>query len=466
MFAIPGIVLLVAAIYARPQEVFVSLAALPLLHVTLGLALFGWVLDLRLRITELRWSALDAWVLGFLLWATLSAVIRTPGTAPAQALELAICAALYFLIAHGVQTFRALGVVAGSVLAMAIFVSSVAVEQRLEPTGCIQIDESVPGDTTGGEWDGRPCLVARDCYLGDAEPGAQYMCEHVGRLGTTTVGRGRIRYRGVLQDPNELALAAAVGLPLAFAVGFAGRRRVWAKALLVFTFALVLLCVVLTGSRGGQLVFLAVLAVPFARRFGVRGLVMGAVLALPLLLLGGRGGGEASTSKVERVDAWAEALSIWRAHPLIGAGLGQFGRYHYLTAHNSYLLALAELGLPGMLLFSGIVYMGGKIPFLAWRRSEDAQSVQSGEGAVELVRPWGMGLLAAFAGLSVGIFFLSFAYHYVFWIYVGLSGALASCIRRHDPAERHRFGWRDVALLLGGTFGMIALVHLYARSVY
>ena len=43
-------------------------------------------------------------------------------------------------------------------------------------------------------------------------------------------------------------------------------------------------------------------------------------------------------------------------------GLGQFGEYHYLTAHNSYLLALAELGPIGMLLFSIVVYLSLKIP--------------------------------------------------------------------------------------------------------
>ena len=53
---------------------------------------------------------------------------------------------------------------------------------------------------------------------------------------------------------------------------------------------------------------------------------------------------------------------MWRSHPFLGVGLGQFGEYHYLTAHNSYLLALAELGFPGMVLFSSIVYLSIKIP--------------------------------------------------------------------------------------------------------
>ena len=95
-------------------------------------------------------------------------------------------------------------------------------------------------------------------YLGDAEPGAEYLCERIGLFGTTSVGRGRVRYRGVLQDPNELALAGGIGLPLAFALGGVPRRSLGRGMLVALTLALVLLCAVLTGSRSGQLVFVAV----------------------------------------------------------------------------------------------------------------------------------------------------------------------------------------------------------------
>lgn len=466
MFAIPGILLLLVAIYARPQEAFAWLSGVPLLHAAFALAMFGLTLDVRLGITRLRLSPLDPWVLAFLGWATLTTLIRAPGNVPHHAFELAVCATLYFLVAHGVQSFRALAVVSGSVLAMVILVSAVAVEQRFEPTGCIEVDESTPGDTTSGKHDGRPCTTPRDCYLGDAEPGAQYLCEHVGMLGTSSIGKGRVRYRGVLQDPNELALTAAIGMPLAFALGFSRRRKFWASVGLALVFALVAVCTVLTGSRGGQLVFLATLAVPFAHRFGVRGLALGGFLAAPLLLLGGRAGFEASTSTTERADCWAEAISLWRDNPLLGVGLSQFGKYHYLTAHNSYLLALAELGLPGLLVFSGLVYAAGKIPLTAFQRTFTEGAPEALPGAVEVVRPWSMGLLAAYAGLVVGIFFLSFAYHYVFWIYLGLSAALANAISRHDSAVSFRLGPRDFVLVGAIAFGIIGVVYLYVRSVH
>ena len=54
MFALPAVCVLVLLIYAHPQDYFEFLQAAPLLHVCLGLALFGMALDLRLGNTRLR----------------------------------------------------------------------------------------------------------------------------------------------------------------------------------------------------------------------------------------------------------------------------------------------------------------------------------------------------------------------------------------------------------------------------
>jgi hypothetical protein len=83
--------------------------------------------------------------------------------------------------------------------------------------------------------------------------------------------------------------------------------------------------------------------------------------------------------------------------------------------------------------------------------------------AVGVARPWAMALLAAFAGLCVGIFFLSFAYHYLLWIYIGLAGALFSAVRAHDTNFRVRFGWKDLAFVIAADLGIIMAVYLYLK---
>jgi len=461
MFAIPGIIAIVIFIYARPQEFFERLRVVPFLYLFFGLAVLGLVLDLRLNNSRLRATPQLPWVAAFLVWATLGVLIRAPSSAVEHATALSICVALYLLIAHGVQSFRALHVVAGVVLCMVLLVCSVGAQQGFADTGCVIVDESVPGDSASGKPDGRPCLTPRNCYTNEAEPGAEYQCEHIGLLGTTSIGHGRVRYRGVLQDPNELALAGGVGLPLAFAFSQASGRSFARRLVAVVSFVLVLVCAVLTASRGGQLVFLAVLAAYFVKRLGSAGVLLGGVMAAPLLLLGGRGGEDASSSTIERIDCWAEALSMWRSHPFLGVGLGQFNEYHYMTAHNSYLLALAELGFPGLLLFGIILYLSAKIPVAALAQLRAAAPDVSDN--LRLTRAWAIALLAASVGLAVGIFFLSFTYHYVLWIYIGLCGALYSAIRRHDASFRVKLSLADLAAIALTSIAMIVFVFLYTR---
>jgi O-antigen ligase len=459
MLAIPGIVALVVFIYARPQEFYEPLRAVPFLYVFLGLALYGALLDLRLGNLRLRATPQLPWVALLLAWGAATVLIRDLHAAIGSIFELSICVILYLLVAHGVQSFRALRTVAGVVLAMVVLVCGVGVHQGFSPTGCVVVDES---DENSGTPDGRPCASVRTCYLGEAEPGAEYTCEHIGLLGTTSVGRGRVRYRGVLQDPNELALAGGIGLPLAFAFGRRPRKR--RRIFKALTFALVVTCIVLTRSRGGQLVLLAVLGSYFLIYFGKKGFAVGALLAAPVLLLGGRDSAEASSSTLQRLDCWSEALSLGRSHPLLGVGLGRFAEYNELTAHNSYLLALSELGLPGMIVFSIVMYLSAKIPFviLAQTASPGAAGGIESEG-VAVARPWAMALIAAMVGLGAGVFFLSFTYHYVLWIYVGLTGALYQAVRAHHPSLRVPFGWRDLMLVAMADAAIVVVVYAYVR---
>ena len=87
-----------------------------------------------------------------------------------------------------------------------------------------------------------------------------------------------MRWRGTLGDPNELALALGAIMPFAFAFASASRKK-RTSALCVGVVALLLATVVLTGSRGGQLVVLTVFGVYFVRRYGWKGAILAAVFA-------------------------------------------------------------------------------------------------------------------------------------------------------------------------------------------
>src|SRR5262245_8587450 len=129
MLAIPGIIALVVFIYARPQEFFEQLRVLPLLYFSFALAVLGFVLDLRVGTVRLRASPQLPCILAFFCWSSLTVGIGAPSSAIEHALSLSLCVALYLLVAHGVRSFRALHVVAGTVLCMVLWVCGVGAEQ-------------------------------------------------------------------------------------------------------------------------------------------------------------------------------------------------------------------------------------------------------------------------------------------------------------------------------------------------
>jgi O-antigen ligase/polysaccharide polymerase Wzy-like membrane protein len=433
MFALPGLLALVFIDYVRPQEYVPFLEAVPLLHVATAFALIGFVLDLRLALSRREPAPHLLLTALFLAWCLVTVLVRAPDQFTMRAQALLVPIAIYAAVAHGIQSFRSLQVMGAVLLAICLGLAALGVHQGLSSYGCHRI--AVSGGHLVYLYDGRPCSEEdrNVCENESAEPGADYVCEKVGLLGTQS-DHGRVRYRGTLQDPNELSLALGIAVPFAFA--FLDRRRSLPRALLVAaTVVGVGLSAYFTQSRGGQLVFLTVLGVYFVRRMGVRrGLAVGVVLALPLLLFGGRAGAEVST--MERLECWWVGLHLVVASPGFGVGFGQFTDHHNLTAHNSFILATAELGLPGMLLFTSIIYVAIKIPVQALRAH-----------LPPVARSWAIALLASTAGLAVGSFFLSYSYKDVLWIYVGLTGVLYHAVRRHEPGFEVRFGVRDLGIV-------------------
>jgi O-antigen ligase len=451
MFALPPLLCLLVIDYFKPQEFIPLLAGLPLLYGLSALTLAGFIIDLRLGVSELRMAPQVPLVLLFLAWAFLTVLVKRPSELTGQVVATLIPVSLFFLVGQVVQSFRALQIVVGLLLGIATFLAVISVHQGLAPFSCVRV--VYPGGIPTPVDEGRECVPAErnECEDELAEPGADYLCEHLGLLGTYS-DHGRVRFRGTLQDPNELSLAVCVALPFAFA--FLDRRRTALRAaLLVGVTILFAVCTVMSGSRGGQLVFLAVLGVYFLRRFGWRGLALAVVLALPLLALGGRSDADAESSTMERLECWREGIRMFFANPIFGVGKGQFTEHHFLTAHNSFVLAVAELGAPGLFLFSLILYLTGKIAFEIVRT----------EGMAQVARTWALAMLAMVAGLVTGITFLSYVYKEILWILLGLGEALYHAVRRHRPDFAVRLSARELRWVLAADAVLITYLWVYTR---
>ena len=180
-------------------------------------------------------------------------------------------------------------------------------------------------------------------------------------------------------------------------------------------------------------------------------MIPAAVVELPVLLLGGRSGEAADLSTAMRYDAWATGLDMWHHSPIFGVGAKQFSEHHFLTAHNSYVLNLAELGLVGLFLFVAILYLCVKTLVAGLR---ELSSVP-GTAAAQV---WGMALLAAMAGIAFQINTLSFSYHPVLWLFFCLVGAWYSAVRYHRPGLEVSLGMRDIVIVAGVSIAYATVI--------
>jgi len=456
MFVIPGIIAILAFVYIHPQEVYEWLRAVTV-PMLVGLAAFGYVLDLRLGNTGQRRPTLMLWLAAaYWTWAIVTVAIMFPDSIIETIQTSMHSISLFLALALGVSTLRGLRIVTMGLLSVTMLIGVIAIDQGLTPPVCVLPEsndqvraEVTPADTMVG----KPCVARADC---DDATGREYACEHPGPMNTTSIFK-RVRYRGILQDPNELAWTLSLALPFAFAWyerrqakgGFIIGPRIVVGAVV----AACILCNVMTQSRSGQLSLLAALGVYFVGRFGWRGIAAGAVVAAPLLLFGGRTD-ESSTE--ERLDCWAEALDLWREHPVFGAGAKHFTNYHHLTAHNSLLLTLAEMGPIGLVLFTALMYV-------ALKTMLRARQHLTGRPEAAEARSFAFASTAALVGTLVSAFFLSIAYHPALWIALGLAAAVQATVWRHDPQWRLAWGWRDVVAVVGLDVVLVTAIAIYLR---
>jgi O-antigen ligase len=166
----------------------------------------------------------------------------------------------------------------------------------------------------------------------------------------------RIRGAGFLSDPNDLAQILLIALPLVFIA--------WQRGRLVVNFFVVLLpaalllwTTYLTHSRGGLIALGAVALMAARKKLGTTtSIALATAFIFGMLALdftGGRGISAADGS--DRLEAWANGLEMFKSAPLFGIGFNSFTDLHEITAHNSFVLCLAELGIVGSTLWLALL---------------------------------------------------------------------------------------------------------------
>jgi O-antigen ligase len=237
----------------------------------------------------------------------------------------------------------------------------------------------------------------------------------VGFTGETPVQDYRIRYIGILGDPNDLGMLFCVALGLSvylYASTGAFILRVTAAAI----FAAIIYGIYLTDSRGTMLGCLAAIALVMSWRFGRVATVTSLVLAVPTIWASTRlATVSADDDSAEgRVDAWSEGLQMLKESPLFGVGFQGFTDYHELTAHNSLVLVMAETGLLGYVPWFAFILSAAYLAVGAMKDQRQCDNSTSEARAARYV------VVICFA-VAICAMFLSQSYKVLFLMVAGLA---------------------------------------------
>lgn len=231
----------------------------------------------------------------------------------------------------------------------------------------------------------------------------------------------RIKWLGPFSDPNDLALLFVVPIPLLLS------RFKRSKVVSLVALVLLVLGIFYTNSRGGMLSLFVAISCYFVLRYRNKtGLIVGGLLGLLLLVLGPSRVGQISAgegSAYGRLEAWYEGFQMFKHNPLFGVGMGRFTDFNELTAHNSFVLVMAELGLFGLFFFTGLFWIPlKKLKALLWGELRNKLAIDD----IALLSSLAASLVAVMAAM----FFLSRSYILLPYLLIAL---IIRLVYLYDP---------------------------------
>lgn len=257
------------------------------------------------------------------------------------------------------------------------------------------------------------------------------------RLGNLSVEGYRIKGNisgGMFEGTNELGIHLVTMFPLLLALGL-GARNVFGKLFYWAVGLLALATIVITFSRGGFIGLVAVVAM-LAWKLGRRKrapVVLATVLGILLFAILTPSSYwirvlsiidpslDAFGSSSIRSELLTQSFMVALRHPLFGIGIGNFTQVSIrsLVSHNSYTQVGAEMGLIALLLYA--MFMTAPITRL---RQIERETLFSPNGSRFYFLA--VGLQASLVGYMVSSFFASVPYYWFVYYLVGY----AVCFRR------------------------------------
>ena len=273
----------------------------------------------------------------------------------------------------------------------------------------------------------------------------------------------RITYVGIFNDPNDLALAFVIALPM-FGYAISETKSVVAKAFWLVCTVAVTYGIFLTNSRGGMLGGATLFLMYVRRRFGILKAALVATLGiLGFAILPTR----LNELDASRLESWHEGIQMLLQHPIFGVGKGNYIEHHYLTAHNSFVLVFAELGMVGYFLWLSFLGLSAYMVYRIARAPTEPGSSAPHKDANNWTRYQKISrtYFLSMMGFIVCAFFLSRSSVIILIILCALCVALYQSVRRTWPMFAPISLRSASGGILAFQFGTIFLIYIMVRKL-
>ena len=225
----------------------------------------------------------------------------------------------------------------------------------------------------------------------------------------------RIRGLGLLHDPNFFGQYLLMLLPMLFVT--TKPKGMGIGYLLAVPVALVLLYgIYMTNSRGAAMGCVLLIGLYLVKRFKRIGAALSGIVGVAVLLAINltRTRTISISGGIDRLALWSDGLGYFKSSPLWGIGYYAFVDREHMTAHNSYLLCAAELGLIGYFFWMSILV----VTIIYLRRAAKMPS------ANPIWARWASAINMSLITYLFTSFFLSRTYDLPLYLLLGIAGAV------------------------------------------
>jgi O-antigen ligase len=155
---------------------------------------------------------------------------------------------------------------------------------------------------------------------------------------------------------------------------------------------------------------------------------------------------------MDRLAIWSEGMHFFKTSPIVGIGAGGYMERNFMTAHNSYLLCAAELGIVGYFLWMSMIV----VTLIQLSRVPKVVGASN-----PVLARWAVALRLSLGVYLYTSFFLSRTYDLPLFLLLGMSGAVIAAAGG-DAAIPLR-GTKWPVWSLGLCVGILALMYVMLR---